>query len=111
MNPPEGPSCHAIRAGARAYGFDGAELGRVVRVSARQQQLQLLDEGRTLLLPLSFVGLVAADFVILRGTASALRARGAERLAPLPPGSRTTVLGAPRKPVYRGRLRPSAVEA
>jgi hypothetical protein len=57
-----------------ACGFDGAELGRVTRVSLRQQALQVVDGVEVFVLPLKLVGLVGPNFVMLRGTANDLRA-------------------------------------
>lgn len=61
----------AIRVGTTAYGFDGSEVGTVLDVSRRRRILRVeTPEMITLILPLDIVGLVGANFVILRGTAA-----------------------------------------
>jgi hypothetical protein len=74
MIPGRSRAWQAIRAGMTACGFDGAELGRVSRVSLRQQALQVVDGVDVFVLPLKLVGLVGPNFVMFRGTGDELRA-------------------------------------
>jgi hypothetical protein len=74
MVPGRSRAWQAIRAGMTACGFDGAELGRVSRVSLRQQALQVVDGVDVFVLPLKLVGLVGPNFVMFRGTGGELRA-------------------------------------
>lgn len=68
------PRRSIVRPGMIACGFDGAELGRVDRVSSQQRVLHVADGSGTLVLPMTLVGLIGRDFIMLRGTAADLRA-------------------------------------
>lgn len=63
-----------LRAGMMAYGCDGSEVGRVSHVSRARRLFYAVDHGECrLALPFGLVGLISDDFVLLRGTAAALR--------------------------------------
>jgi hypothetical protein len=70
-----------------AFGFDGAELGRIERILRRDGTFIVNAKGRRLSLPTNLVGLVGDGFAILRGTARELSALGvADAFAPFQGG-------------------------
>ncbi len=55
-----------------AFGFDGAELGRIERVFRRDGTFIVTANDRRLSFPTALVGLVGEGFAVLRGTAREL---------------------------------------
>lgn len=76
-----------VHAGMMVYGCDGSEAGRVSHVSRARRLFYAVDHrDRRLALPFGLIGLISDDFVLLRGTAAALRSyavrEAAQRTAP-----------------------------